>query len=209
MNIFRFINSLFNFKETDEALMKKFLIVGLGNIGVEYDNTRHNIGFEVLDALAKEKEISFESVRLGALSKFRFKGRTFILLKPATYMNLSGKAVKYWLEKEKIPTTNLLVICDDLSLPVGTLRLKSKGGAGGHNGLQDIQDRLQSSQYPRLRFGIGNTFAKGKQSDFVLGYWKEAEREILTKRIPKMLKAILSFGMSGINATMNGYNGSS
>ncbi len=207
MGIFRFITSFFKPKETTEDLMKKFLIVGLGNIGSEYDNTRHNIGFEVLDALAKEKEISFASGKLGALSSFRYKGRTFILLKPATYMNLSGKAVRYWMTKEKIPTNNLLVICDDLSLPVGALRLKSKGGAGGHNGLQNIQDMLGSATYPRLRFGIGNKFSKGKQSDFVLGEWKEDEREIVAKRIPRIVEAILSFGTAGINNTMNNYNG--
>ena len=207
MRIFRFIISFFKPKETTEDLMKKFLIVGLGNIGSEYDNTRHNIGFEVLNALAKEKEISFTSGKLGAISSFRYKGRTFILLKPSTYMNLSGKAVRYWLTKEKIPTHNLLVICDDLSLPIGALRLKSKGGAGGHNGLQNIQDILGSATYPRLRFGIGNTFSKGKQSDFVLGEWKENEREIVTKRIPRIVEAIVSFGTAGINNTMNNHNG--
>ena len=188
--------------------MKKYLLVGLGNIGAKYDNTRHNIGFEVLDALAKKQEVSFESAKLGAIAKFRFKGRIYILLKPTTYMNLSGKAVRYWLTKEKIPTENLLVICDDLSLPVGTLRLKPKGGAGGHNGLQNIQDLLGSSVYPRLRFGIGNKFSKGKQSDFVLGEWKELERKIIDKRIEKAANAILSFGTAGLNNTMNGYNGS-
>ncbi len=207
MSIFRFITSFFKPKEITEDLMKKFLIVGLGNIGSEYNNTRHNIGFEVLDALAKEKEISFASGKLGTVSSFRFKGRTFILLKPSTYMNLSGKAVRYWLTKEKIPVDNLLVICDDLSLPVGALRLKSKGGAGGHNGLQNIQDMLGSATYPRLRFGIGNKFSKGKQSDFVLGEWKETEREIVEKRIPRILEAILSFGTAGINNTMNNHNG--
>jgi PTH1 family peptidyl-tRNA hydrolase len=207
MRIFRFISSFFKPKETSEDLMKKYLIVGLGNIGTEYDNTRHNIGFEVLDALAKEKEILFKSDKLGATSSFRFKGRTFIILKPSTYMNLSGKAVRYWLTKEKIPVENLLIICDDLSLPVGTLRLKSKGGAGGHNGLQNIQDLLGTATYPRLRFGIGNTFSKGRQSDFVLGEWKEEERIIVAKRIPRMLEAILSFGTAGINRTMNSHNG--
>jgi PTH1 family peptidyl-tRNA hydrolase len=207
MGFYSFFKSFFKPKETEDDLMKKYLIVGLGNIGSEYHNTRHNIGFEVLDALAKEREISFDSVKLGAMAKFRFKGRTFILLKPSTYMNLSGKAVRYWMTKEKIQTNNLLVICDDLSLPVGTLRLKSKGGAGGHNGLQNIQDLLGSSVYPRLRFGIGNKLSKGKQSDFVLGKWKEVELEIVKKRIPRILQAILTFGTEGINNTMNKHNG--
>lgn len=187
--------------------MKKYLIVGLGNIGAKYDNTRHNIGFEVLDKVASKQEISFESEKLGTIAKFRFKGRIYILLKPSTYMNLSGKSVRYWLGKEKIATENLLVICDDLSLPVGTLRIKPKGGAGGHNGLQNIQDLLNTSVYPRLRFGIGKQFSKGKQSDFVLGEWKESERKIIDKRIEKAADAILSFGTAGLNNTMNGYNG--
>ena len=188
--------------------MNKYLLVGLGNIGAKYDNTRHNIGFEVLDVLAKKQGISFESAKLGAVSRFRHKGRMYILLKPSTFMNLSGKAVRYWLTKEKIPTENLLVICDDLSLPVGTLRMKPKGGAGGHNGLQNIQDLLGTSVYPRLRFGIGNHFSKGRQSDFVLGEWKESERKIIDKRIEKAADAILSFGTAGLNNTMNGFNGS-
>ncbi|HIP47893.1 MAG TPA: aminoacyl-tRNA hydrolase [Lutibacter sp.] len=187
--------------------MKKYLLVGLGNIGAKYENTRHNIGFEVLDTLAKKQEVLFESAKLGAITKFRFKGRVYILLKPSTFMNLSGKAVRYWLTKEKIPTENLLVICDDLSLPIGTLRIKPKGGAGGHNGLQNIQDLLGSSIYPRLRFGIGDKFSKGRQSDFVLGEWKDSERKIINKRIEKAAEAILSFGTAGLNNTMNAYNG--
>ena len=187
--------------------MKKYLLVGLGNIGAKYVNTRHNIGFEVLDALAKKQEVSFESAKLGSITKFRYKGRVYILLKPSTYMNLSGKAVRYWLTKENIPTENLLVICDDLSLPVGTLRIKPKGGSGGHNGLQNIQDLLGSSVYPRLRFGIGNKFSKGKQSDFVLGEWNDPERLTINKRIEKAAEAILSFGTAGLNNTMNGFNG--
>lgn len=194
-------------KSTPEE-MKKYLLVGLGNIGAKYDNTRHNIGFEVLDVLAKKQEVSFESAKLGAVSKFRHKGRMYILLKPSTYMNLSGKSVRYWLTKEKIPAENLLVICDDLSLPIGTLRMKPKGGAGGHNGLQDIQNILNTSVYPRLRFGIGNKFSKGRQSDFVLGEWEESERKIIDKRIEKAADAILSFGTAGLNNTMNGFNGS-
>jgi PTH1 family peptidyl-tRNA hydrolase len=195
--------------KSTEDKMKKYLIVGLGNIGAKYNNTRHNIGFEVLDTLAKMQKISFESDKLGAISKFRYKGRTFILLKPSTYMNLSGKAVRYWLTKEKISSENLLVICDDLSLPLGALRLKSKGGAGGHNGLQNIQDLLGTSVYSRLRFGIGNEFSKGHQSDFVLGEWKDSELEKIPRRIDKAAKAILSFGTAGLGNTMNAFNGNS
>ena len=187
--------------------MKKYLIVGLGNIGIKYDGTRHNIGFEVLDKLAEKKEISFEAGKLGSLARFNFKGRNFLLLKPATYMNLSGKAVRYWLTKENIASENLLVICDDLSIPLGALRLKPKGSAGGHNGLESIQNLLGTSQYSRLRFGIGNNFSKGGQSDYVLGEWKEEEKEKLPPRIEKATEAILSFGLAGINNTMNGFNG--
>jgi PTH1 family peptidyl-tRNA hydrolase len=189
--------------------MKKFLIVGLGNIGAKYNNTRHNIGFEVLDNLAKEKEITFESDKLGMKAVFKHKGRTFILIKPATYMNLSGKAVRYWMTKENISISNLLVISDDLSLPVGSLRMKSKGGAGGHNGLQNIQDMLGTSAYPRIRFGIGNKFGRGQQSEFVLGEWKASERDIIDKRMSKAVDAIVSFGLAGIGNTMNSYNSGS
>ncbi len=209
MRIIQFFKSLFDTKNETEDFMKKYLIVGLGNIGAKYDNTRHNIGFEVLDALAKMQEVNFESDKLGSMVKCRYKGRTFILLKPSTYMNLSGKAVRYWQTKEKIPNENLLVICDDLSLPVGALRLKSKGGAGGHNGLQNIQDLLGTSVYSRLRFGIGNEFSKGRQSDFVLGEWEDAERDKITQRIDKAAKAILSFGTAGLGNTMNTFNGNS
>jgi PTH1 family peptidyl-tRNA hydrolase len=207
MGFLKFIKSLF-IQENTEDSMKKYLIVGLGNIGDKYDNTRHNIGFDILDFLANKQKVVFESAKLGAVTKFRHKGRLFILLKPATYMNLSGKAVRYWQTKEKIALENTLVICDDLSLPLGALRLKSKGGAGGHNGLQNIQDMLGTAQYPRLRFGIGNDFSRGKQVDFVLGKWKDEEREKLTPRIEKAAQAILSFGTAGLNNTMNGFNGS-
>ena len=186
--------------------MKKYLIVGLGNVGSTYRNTRHNIGFDVLDALAENWEVVFEPAKWGSLAKFRYKGRLFILLKPSTYMNLSGKAVRYWLLKEKIPIENLLVISDDLSLPLGSLRMKSKGNAGGHNGLQNIQDLLNTNQYPRLRFGIGNSFPRGGQSDFVLGKWEESEIKAIQPRIEKAAQAVLSFGTSGISHTMNHFN---
>jgi len=186
--------------------MKKFLIVGLGNIGQEYVNTRHNIGFKILDTLAAEKSKSFETLKLGDISRFNFKGRTFVLLKPSTYMNLSGKAVNYWLQKEKIQTLNLLIVCDDINLELGVIRLKAKGSDGGHNGLKDIQNVLQTNQYPRLRFGVGADFSKGKQVDYVLGNWQDEEIPLLEKSIEKACKAIESFGFAGLANTMNSFN---
>ncbi len=206
MGLVKFIKTLFK-PEKQEDRMKKFLIVGLGNVGEQYKNTRHNIGFDVVEALAEKQNVSFEPAKLGAIAKFRFKGRAFVLLKPSTYMNLSGKAVRYWQTKEKIAIENTLIIGDDLSLPLGSLRLKSKGGAGGHNGLQNIQDLLGTSQYPRLRFGIGNNFSRGKQVDFVLGKWKDEEKDKLPNRIDKAAEAILSFGTAGLQNTMNTHNG--
>ncbi|REE83547.1 PTH1 family peptidyl-tRNA hydrolase [Lutibacter oceani] len=187
--------------------MKKFLIVGLGNIGEKYEETRHNIGFKILDELALNEKITFESEKLGSISKFRFKGRTFILLKPSTYMNLSGKAVKYWLTKENIPLENLLVICDDLNLDFGAIRLKAKGSDGGHNGLKDINAVLQTQQYARFRFGVGAEFSKGRQVDYVLGKWDTDEIKQLPERLDKSIQLIKSFGTAGINITMNTFNG--
>lgn len=187
--------------------MKKFLIVGLGNIGEQYTNTRHNIGFSVLDYFAKQNDLIFTSARLGDVSTYKLKGRTFILLKPSTFMNLSGKAVKYWLDKEKIPLENLLVITDDLNLPFGTIRLKGKGSDGGHNGLKDIQQVLQTTKYNRFRFGISNEFSKGKQVNYVLGKWSEEEFEKLNERLDQAQKIIVSFGLAGLANTMNTYNG--
>jgi len=206
---FRFLNWLFENKETEttEELMKKFLIVGLGNIGSTYDETRHNIGFKVLDELASKEEVKFEPQKLGSVTKFRFKGRTFILLKPSTFMNLSGKSVKYWLTKEKILPENLMVICDDLNLPFGSIRLKAKGSDGGHNGLKDIIAVLQTSKYARFRFGVGSEFSKGRQSDYVLGKWNEEEQKLLPERIEKSIELIKSFGTAGLNNTMNTFNG--
>ena len=194
-------------KQETQLMSKNFLIVGLGNIGAEYVCTRHNIGFKVLNHLAKQNEIEFESRKLGALATYKFKGRTFLLLKPNTFMNLSGKAVKYWLDKENIPLENLLVITDDLNLPFGTLRLKTKGSNGGHNGLKDIQDKLNTIQYNRLRFGISNEFSKGRQVDYVLGEWTEEESEKLDERLEQASKMLISFAMSGVNHTMNQFNG--
>lgn len=204
------IRRFFGFKnENTKAIdvMKKFLIVGLGNIGEDYTETRHNIGFKVLDHIAATEDLKFETQKLGDLTTYKFKGRSFILLKPSTYMNLSGKAVKYWLEKEKIPLENLLVVTDDLNLPFGTLRVKTKGSDGGHNGLKDIQDKLNTSKYPRFRFGISNNFSKGRQVDYVLGKWSEEEQDSLKERLEVSKLVVKSFGMSGVSITMNMYNG--
>lgn len=187
--------------------MKKFLIVGLGNIGPTYDNTRHNIGFKILDEIASKEDVTFESQKLGSIAKFRFKGRTFILLKPSTFMNLSGKAVKYWMTKEKIPTENLLIICDDLNLNFGAIRVKAKGSDGGHNGLKDINTILQTQKYARFRFGVGAEFSKGRQVDYVLGKWDDEESKLLPERMEKSTQLIKSFGTAGLNNTMNTFNG--
>lgn len=187
--------------------MQKFLIVGLGNIGTEYEQTRHNIGFKIVEHLATKKEQPFITLKLGALTQFNYKGRKFYLLKPSTYMNLSGKAVKYWMEKESIPTENLMVICDDINLPFGTIRIKPSGSDGGHNGLKSINEHLNTSQYVRFRFGIGAEFSKGQQSNYVLGEWSETELEKLPERLNKAIEVITSFGTAGINNTMNTFNG--
>jgi len=187
--------------------MKKFLIVGLGNIGSEYANTRHNIGFKILDYIANQEGISFQTVKLGDIAELKLKGRTLILLKPNTYMNLSGKAVKYWLEKEKIEKENLLVITDDLNLAFGTIRIKSKGTDGGHNGLKNIQLLLNSSEYPRFRFGISDAFTKGQQVNYVLGEWDNTEKEQLKERFALSSEIIKSFALAGLNTTMNSFNG--
>ena len=192
---------------TAAEMSKKYLIVGLGNIGADYVRTRHNIGFKVVEKFAQLNDAIFETKKLGDLASFKFKGRTFLLLKPNTYMNLSGKAVKYWLEKEAIPPENLLVITDDLNLPFGSLRLKMKGSAGGHNGLKDLQDKLNTSQYNRLRFGISDEFAKGRQVDYVLGEWTAEESEKLQERLEQCSACIKSFVMAGVQNAMNTYNG--
>ncbi|NNK81510.1 MAG: aminoacyl-tRNA hydrolase [Flavobacteriaceae bacterium] len=207
----KFWNNLFRRNKksetTEENLMKKFLIVGLGNIGLEYANTRHNIGFKILDFLAESQDVIFEPNRLGDVARFKIKGRTFILLKPSTYMNLSGKSVLYWLTKEKVPLENLLIVTDDLNLPFGSLRLKIKGSDGGHNGLKDIQDKLNTTKYNRFRFGISNEFNKGRQIDYVLGEWTKEEVNNLKERLEKSSELIKSYALAGINNTMNAFNG--
>lgn len=187
--------------------MNKFLIVGLGNIGAEYVNTRHNIGFKVLDYFAKKNSISFETVKLGSMAQYRFKGKTFFLLKPNTYMNLSGKAVHYWMTQEKIPLENILVIADDLNLAFGTIRIKPKGSDGGHNGLKNINLLLNTQNYCRFRFGISDEFKKGQQVKYVLGEWDEVEKGKLPERLEVASEVIISFGTSGIGNTMTTFNG--
>lgn len=187
--------------------MRKFLIVGLGNIGVEYEHTRHNVGFKILDYLAEQQEATWETERLGDLTQFRQKGRTFFLLKPNTFMNLSGKAVKYWIDKENIPLENVLIVTDDLNLEFGSIRIKTRGSDGGHNGLKDIQDKLNTNKYPRFRFGIGNSYSQGKQINYVLGEWSEEEVEKLKERVETSAKAIISFALAGVHRTMNNFNG--
>ncbi len=194
-------------KNNMKSVSNKFLIVGLGNIGAEYVNTRHNIGFKVLDFLAKKESLSFETVKLGALAEYKFKGRTFFLLKPNTYMNLSGKAVKYWMDKENIPLENVLVITDDLNLSFGTIRIKPKGSDGGHNGLKNINLILNSQNYARFRFGISDEFKKGQQVDYVLGEWTQEEQANLTERLDIASEIIKSFGTAGLGNTMTSFNG--
>jgi PTH1 family peptidyl-tRNA hydrolase len=184
----------------------KYLISGLGNIGDEYINTRHNIGFIILDALAQQGKVKFEPGRLASVAKMKFRGRTLVLIKPSTYMNLSGKAVKYWLNHEKIPIENSLNILDDISLPTGKLRLKMKGGDGNHNGLTSIIEHLNTNEFPRLRVGVGNDFSRGYQSDYVLGKWIKEEEEILIPRIKIATDIVKSFATIGIGLTMTNFN---
>ena len=190
-----------------KSVSTKFLIVGLGNIGAEYVNTRHNIGFKIVDFLARKEGVFFETVKLGSLAEYRFKGRTFLLLKPNTYMNLSGKAVQYWIEKEKIPLENILVITDDLNLSFGSIRIRPKGSDGGHNGLKNINLVLNTQNYARFRFGISDEFKKGKQVDYVLGDWDDAEKTALPERLEMASEIIKSFGMAGLENTMTSFNG--
>jgi peptidyl-tRNA hydrolase, PTH1 family len=184
----------------------KYLIAGLGNIGPDYAETRHNIGFMVADRLAQKHEAVFSPARYGDRAVFRHKGRSFVLLKPSTYMNLSGRPVYYWMEKEKIELSNLLVVTDDLALPTGTLRLRAKGGAGGHNGLSSIIDLLGTNEFARLRFGIGSDYPRGFQSQYVLGKWDPEEMEVVGPALELACEIALGFGMQGVERTMNLYN---
>jgi PTH1 family peptidyl-tRNA hydrolase len=208
MKLVAFLKNTFSRNtEIKEEFMKKFLIVGLGNIGPAYANTRHNIGFKIVDELAEEHKTTFETEKLGDLATFKLKGKTFILLKPSTFMNLSGKSVKYWMDKENIAVENILVVTDDVNIDFGTIRLKAKGSAGGHNGLKDIQEKLNTQQYARFRFGVGANYSRGRQVDFVLGEWNKQETSELIERLPTSAKIITSFGTAGLANTMNTFNG--
>lgn len=184
----------------------KYLVAGLGNPGDEYKNTRHNIGFKILDALSEASNIVFSDRRYGWTAEYKFKGHTFVLLKPSTFMNLSGMAVNYWLQKEKIPVENLLVVVDDLSLPIGTLRLRAKGSDAGHNGLKNISQVLGTQDFARLRFGIGDNFRRGQQIDYVLGEWNKEENAELPALIDDSIEIIKSFGTVGVAQTMTFFN---
>ncbi|MBC9912642.1 aminoacyl-tRNA hydrolase [Chitinophaga varians] len=184
----------------------KYLIAGLGNIGEEYRHTRHNIGFDVADAFVAKHNASFDNDRLAEVATCKWKGKTFIVIKPTTYMNLSGRAVKYWMDKEKITMENVLVIMDELALPLDVLRLRPGGSDAGHNGLKSIQESLGSNQYPRLRFGIGNDYPKGRQADFVLSKWKPTEIPVVQQKINACCDIIESFAGIGLARTMNEYN---
>lgn len=184
----------------------KYLVVGLGNIGAEYAETRHNIGFKVLDAVAAASNASFISSRYGDIAETKVRGRQVVLLKPSTYMNLSGKAVRYWMQQTGTELENLLVIVDDIAIPFGELRMRTKGSAGGHNGLKNIEELLGSQQYCRIRFGTGADFSKGKQVDYVLGEWTEEEKKALPDRIKFFADAVVSFVTCGAERTMNAFN---
>lgn len=186
--------------------MSKFLIVGLGNIGSEYANTRHNIGFDVVHAFVKKHGGNFEVGRLAYVANVRWKGKTIVCICPTTYMNLSGKAFKYWADKENVPLENTLTVVDEVALPIDKIRLRPGGSAGGHNGLKSIQELVGTDQYPKLRFGIGNNYPKGMQADFVLGKWLKAEEPTVVLKIEKCVDIIESFIATGIGQTMSAYN---
>jgi len=186
--------------------MGKFLIVGLGNIGPEYNGTRHNIGFDVLDALVQKHGGNFSVERLAEVVEIKWKAHVFVCVKPTTFVNLSGRAVKYWMDKEKLAIPNVLVVVDDLALPLTRLRLRAGGSDAGHNGLKSIQEVLGTDAYPKLRFGIGNDFPRGRQADFVLGKWDQGELPLVRLKVEKSVELIESFATSGIERTMNQYN---
>lgn len=186
--------------------MSKFLIIGLGNIGDEYANTRHNIGFDILNHLAAEHDLTFKSDRLADVTELKYKGKQLVLIKPTTYMNLSGKAMNYWMQAEKIPLENCLVLVDELALPFGKIRLGPKGSDGGHNGLKNIQEILNTTNYARLRFGISNEFGKGNQVNYVLGKWSDEEKKTLNDRVKIAADAVKAFAFIGLARCMNEFN---
>ncbi len=187
--------------------MQKFLIAGLGNIGPEYELTRHNVGFLIADALAGDLKLTFKSERYAFYAEGSFRGKKVYIIKPSTFMNLSGNALRYWLKELDIETINSLTLVDDLALPMGEIRIKASGGDAGHNGLTSIQEVLGTQKYPRLRFGIGNNFSRGQQVDYVLGTWNDEETKILNDRIPKCIEAVKEFMLGGLAIAMNKYNG--
>lgn len=209
-NIMWLFNKIFkNWLGTQQEVKEdpmKYLIAGLGNIGAKYDNTRHNIGFDVVDALAKAHDVEWSAEQLGDIAKFKHRGRTFILLKPSTYMNRSGKAVRYWLQKEKIDKSKLLVVMDDLNLDFGRIRLRGKGSDGGHNGLKDIDQMTGGNNYARLRMGIGSNYSKGRQVDYVLGEWSAEEEAGLSAFVDRAAEAVKGFGAIGLQHTMSQFN---
>ncbi len=198
-------NPFKNKKPKPKDISKKFLIIGIGNIGIDYAFTRHNLGFDVLNYIAKKKEIKFTELRYGAIGKLKYKGRIFIFLKPSTYVNRSGDAVKYWMTKEKISLSNLLVICDDLNIPFGKIRIKTKGTNGGHNGLKDLETKLRTNNYGRLRFGINNGVEKNT-TQFVLDKWNQKEVDVLQTYFKKIEEAVFSYTLLGPSVAMNNFN---
>ncbi|HYG52271.1 MAG TPA: aminoacyl-tRNA hydrolase [Flavobacteriales bacterium] len=184
----------------------KILIAGLGNMGSEYENTRHNVGFKIADALAAKYNVLFSSDRYAHVSELKIKNKHVMLIKPTTFMNLSGNAVRYWMQKEKIDIQNILILVDELALPFGTIRIKGSGSDGGHNGLKNIQETLQAQNYPRLRFGIAAEYTKGRQVDYVLGEWTREEKKLLPLKIERSVKAIETFCLAGLNNAMNEFN---
>ena len=201
-----FFKELFK-KKTPSLDMKKYLIVGLGNIGLEYDNTRHNIGFQILDHLAEKNKVLWETKKLASLSIIKKKGKKFIFIKPTTFMNRSGKAVRYWALQEKVNIENILIVTDDLHLPFGTLRLKGKGSPAGHNGLKDVESELNTPNYARLRFGIGQEKKPFDQVKFVLDNWNTNEQKYIKERIELCNEIIINFVLGGLTSTMNRFNG--
>ncbi|NNF35404.1 MAG: aminoacyl-tRNA hydrolase [Saprospiraceae bacterium] len=185
----------------------KYLIIGLGNMHPDYDDTRHNIGFDVVDVMAEEAGAAWKLSQLGAVTQIKHRGRTLVLLKPSTYMNRSGKSVRYWMTKEKVPVDRIMVVVDDIHIEYGTLRMRGKGSDGGHNGLKDIQQHLGGNKYPRLKVGIGGDFYKGQQVDYVLGKWTSEERDKLPGILKKAGDAVKSFAAIGLGHTMSQYNG--
>ena len=198
-------NPFKNKKSKPKDISKKFLIIGIGNIGIDYAFTRHNLGFDVLNYIAKKKEIKFTELRYGAIGKLKYKGRIFIFLKPSTYVNRSGDAIKYWMTKEKISLSNLLVICDDLNIPFGKIRIKTKGSSGGHNGLKDLETKLGTNNYGRLRFGIYNGVEKNT-TQFVLDKWNQKEVDFLETYFKKIEEAVFSYTLHGPSVAMNNFN---